>query len=210
MNIAFIRWVAGLLGVEGPMAALLRAARRPANDPHAYSSCSWRARPRRISRRAVRTSTWSTTRLFPVDGIEVVFQDFAPVPYKQRKVPDFVPNLSVLDALFEVGPDETAAATVLRSAGLDVVGRDGRDCRRDARRTLTVDEHPRRRRQPFAQSLRRTRVERRHPPRSPRRPQAPLRRARRPPRLGLDSERSRSRRSAVRGNTPRASSRRPR
>ena len=45
--------------------------------------------------------------LFPVDGIEVVFQQFQPHPYAQRGAVDFVSHLSVLDALFEVGTDET-------------------------------------------------------------------------------------------------------
>lgn len=44
---------------------------------------------------------------FPVDDVEVVFQDFTPVPYAQRRADAFVSHLSVLDALFEVGADET-------------------------------------------------------------------------------------------------------
>ena len=45
--------------------------------------------------------------LFPVDDIEVVFQDFQPQPYAQRRADAFMSHLSVLDALFEVGVDET-------------------------------------------------------------------------------------------------------
>jgi hypothetical protein len=45
--------------------------------------------------------------LFPVDDIDVGFQDFEPLPYPQRRADTFVSHLSVLDALFEVGPDET-------------------------------------------------------------------------------------------------------
>ncbi|HEV7523580.1 MAG TPA: WbqC family protein [Acidimicrobiia bacterium] len=45
--------------------------------------------------------------LFPVDGIEVVFQEFAPPAYPQRRADEFVSHLSVLDALFEVGAAET-------------------------------------------------------------------------------------------------------
>ena len=45
--------------------------------------------------------------LFPVDDIEVVFQDFQPQPYAQRRADTFMSHLSVLDALFEVGVDET-------------------------------------------------------------------------------------------------------
>ncbi len=45
--------------------------------------------------------------LFPVADLEVGFQDFEPQPYPQRRADTFVSHLSVLDALFEVGPDET-------------------------------------------------------------------------------------------------------
>ena len=45
--------------------------------------------------------------IFPVDDIEVVFQEFEPQPYPQRRADEFVSHLSVLDALFEVGADET-------------------------------------------------------------------------------------------------------
>jgi hypothetical protein len=52
---------------------------------------------------------------FPVPGIEVQFQDFVARPYRQVGSPgEFVPCLSVLDALFNIGPRETAA---LASAG---------------------------------------------------------------------------------------------
>jgi WbqC-like protein family len=45
--------------------------------------------------------------VFPVDGIDVVFQDFVPVSYAQRRASEFVSHLSIVDALFEVGPART-------------------------------------------------------------------------------------------------------
>ena len=48
--------------------------------------------------------------VLPVEGIEIRFQDYQPKPYPQvgsRK--EFVPYLSVLDALLNVGPDATLA-----------------------------------------------------------------------------------------------------
>jgi WbqC-like protein family len=45
--------------------------------------------------------------VFPVDGIDVVFQEFVPVSYAQRNAPAFESHLSILDALFEIGPAET-------------------------------------------------------------------------------------------------------
>jgi hypothetical protein len=47
--------------------------------------------------------------LFPLPDVEVSFQDFRPVPYLQAGSGDgFLPYLSVLDALFNIGPRETA------------------------------------------------------------------------------------------------------
>jgi hypothetical protein len=48
-------------------------------------------------------------RVFPVDDVQVMFQEFEPVAYPQRKSAEFASHLSVLDALFEVGPDATRA-----------------------------------------------------------------------------------------------------
>jgi len=45
---------------------------------------------------------------FPVDGITALFQDFQPRPYTQTGFSgEFVPHLSVLDALFNEGPEVT-------------------------------------------------------------------------------------------------------
>lgn len=47
--------------------------------------------------------------IFPVADLEVLFQDFVPASYSQIGSPEkFVPFLSVLDALFNIGPADTA------------------------------------------------------------------------------------------------------
>lgn len=47
-------------------------------------------------------------KVFPVEGIEVLFQNYNCLPYKQAGTDvSFVPNLSVLDALFNIGPKAT-------------------------------------------------------------------------------------------------------
>ena len=46
-------------------------------------------------------------RLFKDAGIEVTINDFAPRPYPQQWNDIFIPNLSVIDALFNAGPAET-------------------------------------------------------------------------------------------------------
>jgi hypothetical protein len=43
--------------------------------------------------------------LFSSSGIRLVYQGYAPKPYPQRFVTRFVPDLSVLDMLFNLGPE---------------------------------------------------------------------------------------------------------
>lgn len=45
--------------------------------------------------------------VFPVAGITTVFQDFVPRAYPHVQTDSFASHLSVLDALFQVGPDQT-------------------------------------------------------------------------------------------------------
>lgn len=46
--------------------------------------------------------------LFPLNDIKVLFQDFQPKAYPQIGSPDhFIPYLSILDALMNVGPEQT-------------------------------------------------------------------------------------------------------
>jgi hypothetical protein len=48
-------------------------------------------------------------KVFPVSNIEVLFQNFNPKAYPQVGSPDnFVPYLCILDALFNIGSDDTA------------------------------------------------------------------------------------------------------
>jgi hypothetical protein len=47
--------------------------------------------------------------VFPVPGLDVQFQDFAAQPYRQAGNPARFEVLSVLDALLNIGPHETAA-----------------------------------------------------------------------------------------------------
>ncbi len=46
--------------------------------------------------------------LFPLDDVKVLFQDYDPKPYTQIGSKDkFIPYLSVLDALMNIGPEQT-------------------------------------------------------------------------------------------------------
>ena len=42
---------------------------------------------------------------FAKTGLRVVYQDYHPAPYKQRFTKTFVPDLSIIDMLANVGPD---------------------------------------------------------------------------------------------------------
>ena len=46
--------------------------------------------------------------VFPISDINVLFQDFQSKPYTQIGSETFVPNLSILDALMNIGPEATA------------------------------------------------------------------------------------------------------
>jgi UDP-2,4-diacetamido-2,4,6-trideoxy-beta-L-altropyranose hydrolase len=48
--------------------------------------------------------------VFPLARLPVFFQDFVPVPYRQSGASEFVPRLSVLDALFNLSPSEAREA----------------------------------------------------------------------------------------------------
>ena len=106
MNIAFIQLVASMLEFE--------PAWRRSSDIGSTGQRSERVLDllRRAGARTYLCARGSheymaVDGLFPVDDIEVVFQDFRPQPYPQRRADAFMSHLSVLDALFEVGVDET-------------------------------------------------------------------------------------------------------
>jgi WbqC-like protein family len=43
--------------------------------------------------------------VFPLPDVATLFQSYVPEPYPQRHAEEFVPRLSVVDALFQVGPE---------------------------------------------------------------------------------------------------------
>lgn len=55
--------------------------------------------------------------IFPSQKIEVLFQNFKPKPYFQIGSTEFTPYLSIIDALFNIGPEETK---VLVESGTEV------------------------------------------------------------------------------------------
>jgi hypothetical protein len=106
MNIAFIRLVADWLGFEPQWR---RSSELGATGPRSERVLDLLRRAGARTYLCARGSFgyMAEDGVFPVDDIEVVFQDFVPEPYEQPRTDDFVSHLSVLDALFEVGVDET-------------------------------------------------------------------------------------------------------
>jgi WbqC-like protein family len=106
MNIAFIRLVAGLLRFEPEW--------RLSSEIGSSGQRSDRVLDllQRVGAKSYLCARGSFEYMhedgvFPVTDVEVGFQDFEPQPYAQRRADTFVSHLSVLDALFEVGADET-------------------------------------------------------------------------------------------------------
>ncbi len=106
MNIAFIRLVARLLELEP---AWTRSSELGSTGERSERVLDLLRRAGAATYLCARGSYgyMQEDGVFPVDDIEVTFQDFAPQPYPQRRTDEFVSHLSVLDALFEVGPAET-------------------------------------------------------------------------------------------------------
>jgi hypothetical protein len=107
LNIAIIQSICKLLGLE-------RDFRRSSGLPS--EACR--------SRRVLELLRWSETDtyyaaqgsflymledgVFPVEDITLLFQDFHPAPYRQiGSSPEFMPYLSIVDALFNLGPEST-------------------------------------------------------------------------------------------------------
>ncbi len=106
MNIAFIRLVAGLLGFapewrrSSEIGSCGRRSDRVLDLLHRAGARSYLCARGSFE-------YMHEDGVFPVAELEVGFQDFEPQPYPQRRADEFVSHLSIVDALFEVGADET-------------------------------------------------------------------------------------------------------
>ena len=106
MNCAFIQLVAGMLGFEPEWRRSSEIGSRGQRSARVLDLLQ-RAGARTYLCARGSYDYMAEDALFPVDEIDVVFQEFEPVPYPQRRTDVFASHLSVLDALFEVGTDET-------------------------------------------------------------------------------------------------------
>ncbi len=107
LNAGFIRLVLELLGWERELRFSSQLPSSSVRSRRVVELLRWCAASRYYSARGS-FDYMREEQVFPVPGIEIVFQDFLPQPYIQAASPQaFSPRLSVLDALFNLGPEET-------------------------------------------------------------------------------------------------------
>jgi hypothetical protein len=108
-NITFIKMICEMLGIRREFLKSSECASQKQRSERVLELLEW---PRADRYYCARGSFdyMLQDQIFPVGDIEVLFQNFVPKAYPQVGSPDgFVPYLCVLDALLNIGPDETAA-----------------------------------------------------------------------------------------------------
>lgn len=108
-NIVFIKLICEILGIERVFLTSSEFSSKKQRSEHVLELLQWGNASSYYCANGSFDYMFQD-QVFPVSEIEVLFQNFNPKPYFQVGLPDkFMPYLSVLDALFNVGPDETAA-----------------------------------------------------------------------------------------------------
>jgi hypothetical protein len=107
LNIAFIRHACELMGIGGELRLSSELPSGLQRSERVLELIHWCEADSYLSARGS-FGYMLEDGLFPAPGIEVVFQDFVCRPYPQLGSPgEFVPYLSLLDALMNVGPEAT-------------------------------------------------------------------------------------------------------
>ncbi|MBI4685904.1 MAG: WbqC family protein [Nitrospirae bacterium] len=106
-NIAFIKLVCNLLNINREMRASSDLLSKERGSKRVLELLRWC----KAEKYYCANGSFSYMReegIFPVDDIEVLFQDFKPVPYYQIGSPNaYMPFLSIIDALMNIGPEST-------------------------------------------------------------------------------------------------------
>jgi hypothetical protein len=106
-NIAFIRLACDLMGIRREFRLTSARTSGLFRSERAVDILRWCEADVYLSPRGS-FGYMKSDGLFPVTGITALFQDFQPKPYAQVGFSgEFVPYLSILDALFNVGPEAT-------------------------------------------------------------------------------------------------------
>jgi hypothetical protein len=106
-NIAFIRFACDLMGIRREFRL---SSSHPSDAPRSYrivDLLGWCGASQFLSAQGS-FGYMKADGVLPVDGIEMRFQNYQPKSYQQvGSKHQFFPNLSVLDALFNIGPEAT-------------------------------------------------------------------------------------------------------
>lgn len=106
-NMALILTICHLLGIRKEFRRSSRLPSEAARSQRVLELLRWCGASRYYSARGS-FPYMLEDKVFPVEDIDVLFQDFHPQSYRQVGSPnEFTPSLSILDALFNVGPEET-------------------------------------------------------------------------------------------------------
>jgi hypothetical protein len=107
-NIAFIRLACELMGIRREFRLTSEHSSTLSRSERAVEMLRWCEADQYLSPRGS-FGYMKSDGVFPVDGITAFFQDFLPKQYTQAGFSgEFVPYLSILDALFNVGPEATS------------------------------------------------------------------------------------------------------
>ncbi len=106
-NISFIKLVCGILGLEKDVRYSSQYSSEKKSSARVVELLHWCEADSYICAKGS-FDYMKEEGIFPTDEIRVLFQDFRPAKYEQIGSPDdFVPYLSILDALMNVGPGIT-------------------------------------------------------------------------------------------------------
>ena len=111
-NVAFIRWVMGMFGWKRDLRFSSSCPSEETRSHRVLELLRWCDASRYYSAHGS-FGYMQEDGVFPVPEIELKYQEFTPHPYSQAGSPDtFTPDLSVLDALFNIGATQTAQLIV--------------------------------------------------------------------------------------------------
>ena len=108
-NITFIKMICEIIGIRKIFLKSSESASQKQRSERVLGLLKWANAHRYFCARGS-FDYMLQDQAFPASDIEVLFQNFVPRAYPQVGSPDnYVPYLCILDALFNIGPDDTVA-----------------------------------------------------------------------------------------------------
>lgn len=111
-NTAFIKFVSGLMDYKGEFRFSSELPSARVRSERVAELLRWCGAKTYLCARGS-FNYMSEDRVFPLPDIKVLFQNHQPVPYRQvGSQNNFVPYLSILDALMNIGPEQTRSCVL--------------------------------------------------------------------------------------------------